>query len=142
MKSGPQNDPCLDDFTAQRISLAGDCGLGDPGVPQERTFDLEWTDPVASALDHVTGATLKPEVSIGVAARQVSSDDPAVALCFTRRLRLVPIAQPIPVVCLACAPKQTGLTIGEFLAGFVDGCHALAWRGQPHRTPPRAHIGS
>src|SRR5205809_4925738 len=64
---------------------------------EDDALDLERADAVARALDHVVGASLEPEVAVGVTAGEVADRHPPAAHQLTRALGIVPVAQCIVV---------------------------------------------
>src|SRR5262249_4299612 len=113
------------------VGLADDGGLCHRGMPQQRTFDLERPNAVAGAFDHVASAAFEPEIAVLVAASEIAGDDPAVALDVARRLRIVPIPQPIPLPRLAPAAERAHLPVRQPAACCVDTRQPIARRWKP-----------
>src|SRR5262245_34228796 len=71
-----EHDVRLDDLTAQRVRRADHRGFCDRGMLEEHALDLERTDAVSRALDHVVGAAFEPEVPVLVAASEIPDRRP------------------------------------------------------------------
>src|SRR5258708_45698 len=77
--AGTYHDERLHDVAAQRVRLADHRGLRHRRMLEDRALDLEWADAIPRALDHVVGAALEPEVSVGVAAAEIADRHPVAA---------------------------------------------------------------
>src|SRR5215469_6991770 len=93
--AGLEHHEGLDDVPAERIRLADDGGLRHRRVAEDRALDLEGTDPIAGALDHVVRPSLEPEVAIGVPPPEVADGHPAVAIETPRPPLVSPVAERV-----------------------------------------------
>lgn len=67
-----ERDESLDGFAQHRVGHADHRGLGHRRVGHQGGLDLERADQVAGRLDHVVGASDKPEIAFGFAPHQVT----------------------------------------------------------------------
>src|SRR3989442_1765583 len=69
-----QYDERGDHLPAKLVRPAGDAGLGDGGMPQERGLDLDRADAVIGDLDDLVGTAREPDVAVLVDRRCVTRE--------------------------------------------------------------------
>src|SRR5262249_56140927 len=87
-----QHYESLDDLSPKRIVNAHRRGLGHRGVIQDGALNLEWSDTVARALDHVVSAALEPEVTVRIPPPEITDAHPPAPLHRRPALPLPPLA--------------------------------------------------
>src|SRR5258706_16156975 len=70
------------------------------GMALQHALDLIRRNAIAETLDDVVLAAQEPEIAVGIAARVVAGEEPAVMLEFRRLLRLVPVLDEEPGIAL------------------------------------------
>src|SRR5215510_1997493 len=89
---GLQGDICRDNLTLQRVGLAYHAGFSDSRVMEDGALNLERSNAIPGALDHIIRAAFEPVISSFVPPREVAGDDPPVSEEMGRAVRIVPVA--------------------------------------------------
>src|SRR5438874_321150 len=88
-----RDDVCHDEALAL-LDLLGDArAIGDGGMALQHALDLIGRDAIAEALDDVVLAAEEPDIALGVAARVVPGEEPAVMPQARGLFRKVPVPQ-------------------------------------------------
>src|SRR5262249_25718381 len=107
---------------------------------QDCALDLEWSNPVGGALDHIVGAALEPEISGLVAVGEIARGDPAVPEELARALRIVPITERVVALFTRPMRLMDDLSGRQLAPVLIDDGHLEARNGYPHRAVPDLDI--
>src|SRR5215510_530666 len=89
---GLQGDICRDNLALQRVGLAYHAGFSDGRMMEDRALNLERSNAIPGALDHIIRAAFEPVIPSFVPPREVTGDDPPVSEEMGRAVRVVPVA--------------------------------------------------
>src|SRR5262252_674773 len=131
----------LDDLSPESDGRAYHRGLGDGGVVEDRALDLEGSDAVACALDHVVGAPLEPEVALRISSPEIADGHPATAAAHGGgALGIAPVPERIVALRMRLQGDLAHRVDGRLAAIVVDDRHGVAGQGQTHRAGPHFHL--
>ena len=105
---------------------------------QQHAFDLRRIDVLAARHDHVLLAIMNGEVSVGIAPRDITCPEPALAQRLRRRRRIAPVFDEHV---RSAHQHLTGDTVRHILSGIIDHTRFAQQAGQPGRARPR-HVAA